>query len=356
MGWEVFVLAHVWYEVNILLLPVLVMQGESLHSVDPLLIPGEFNPHWPIIVLYHRSQYSSDDPGDTGGHYEVIYYVPAAGGRTSFFYPDHITYPHLAHLASQGLSSTAQDRARAAMVAYDARNLRVRVWKQDEAVGVSTRTLKRTARRPAHNIVGVVAQVVERTEGHPAYRVLTAHGMINTLLPSNCLVHMTEGNPQVAPIVSDLRSRLAEVQHRETAILKEAFTELTIDAAYEADVARRSAPIVLPRPRVQPSRAQTLEPLAAAAAAASAAQVAKRAKQHMVKIIGERRLEYKVQWSLPEANPVVTWQRKTHLDLRAEYFDLVVAWSRAQIQNLLAQGNAEQAERMDEDQQSVVSA
>jgi hypothetical protein len=238
------------------------------------------------------------------------------------------------------------------MVAYDARNLRVRVWKQDDVVGVSTRTLKRTAKRPAHNIVGVVAQVVERNEGHPAYRVLTAHGMINTLLPSNCLVHMTEGNPQVAPIVSDLRSRLAEVQDRETATLKEAFTELTIDAAYEVDIARRSAPVVPPRPRVQPSRAQTLDPLAAAAAAASAVRVAKRAKQHMVKIIGERRLEYRVQWSLPEANPLITWQRKTHLDQRAEYSDLVLAWSSAQ---LLGE-NAEQAEGMNEDQQSVISA
>ena len=183
MGWEVFVLAHVYHEINILLFPVLSMAGDIIREVTPVLIPAEFNPRWPIIVVYHLSSYSHTEAGETGGHYEVIRYHPAALSEpaTSLFYPHHIAYPHLCRLVALGLSSAVQDAAREAMVAYDARHLRVRVWAQDDVVGVSTRSLKRTVKLPAHNIVGVVAQVVERGEGHPAYRVLTTHGMINTL-------------------------------------------------------------------------------------------------------------------------------------------------------------------------------
>ena len=215
-------------------------------------------------------------------------------------------------------------------------------------MGVSTRTLKRTSKRPAHNILGVVAQVVGREPGQPAYRVVTAHGMINTLLPSNCLVHITEGNPQAAPTIIGLRGRLAQVQDRETGTLRGAFAEVTIDAAYEADIANRSAPAAIHRPRTQPSRKRTLDPLATAAAAASAVEVTQRAKQHMVKIIGERRLEYRVQWSLPEADPVITWQRKSQLDNRAEYMIMVLDWKARDLGD-----NTEVSQRNDEEMSEV---
>ena len=181
LGWDVFVLAHVRFEINVLLLPVMAQRGNKIMEILPILLPGEFNPHWPFIVLYHRSHYAHDYEGETGGHYEVITWNSphGDGGIVSLFPPDHIVYPHLALLASQSLSITAQSLAVAQMVAYDARTARARVWKRDEVVGVSTRALKRTAKRPTHNIIGVVAQVVERNLGHPSYRVLTIHGLVD---------------------------------------------------------------------------------------------------------------------------------------------------------------------------------
>jgi hypothetical protein len=336
MGWEVFVLAHVFHEVNIILLPVVQTPNEIFSGITPVLIPGELNADWPIIVLYHRSHYSYDDPADSSGHYEVLFYQPAAEFEpvTSMFSPQHIAYHHLTRIAAQALSSTAQDRARASMVAYDALSVNNRVWAQDDVVGVSTRTLKRTAKLPAHNIVGVVAQVVETSPGHPAYRVLTEHGLIDTLLPTHCLVTITEGNPQVVPTVTLLRDRLAQVANRESATLKAACLEVTIAQAHARDLAKRGPPAPVASRRTQPSRARTLTPLADAAAAASAVedaiQVTQQAAQHMVRIVGERRLEYHVEWSLPEAQPERTWQRKTQLDSRLEYMSMVQRWRRQQ--------------------------
>ena len=122
------------------------------------------------------------------------------------------------------------------------------------------------------------------------------------------------------------------MQDRETATLKGALTELTILAAHEADISLRAPSAVRPQPRVQPSRARGLNPLVDAAAAASAIEVAQRAQQHMVRIIGERRLDYQVEWSLPEGSPEVTWQRKAQLDRRAEYYPLVRVWQERRLE------------------------
>ena len=128
-----------------------------------------------------------------------------------------------------------------------------------------------------------------------------------------------------------LREQLTVLPNRQSATLKEAFPIIDIEALYAADIARRTARAPPPRARQQPSRALALAPLAAAAAVASAREDAiatsQRAYQHMVRIIGENRLNYRVQWSQPEAKPAETWERKTVLEHRYEYMEMVWRWN-----------------------------
>ena len=143
---------------------------------------------------------------------------------------------------------------------------------------------------------------------------------------------MTEGNAQVVPIVAALRERLAGVADRESATLRDAFRTVTIEKALVLDLAKRRPAAPVPPSRVQPSRVRSRAPPADAATAASAreeaVQVSQQASQHMVRIISERRLDYKVVWSLPEADPVVTWERKGKLNTREEYRVMVETWER----------------------------
>ena len=117
-------------------------------------------------------------------HYEVVCWKdPVTGDLTSHFKTSHPAYLHLQRLIRHEVAAHASWVARQHMVeTYDA-NVRVRRF--NRLVGMRTNaSTKRTKKKPVLNIPALIIEVIEdsrdnhRPSRHPAYRVLTRHGLI----------------------------------------------------------------------------------------------------------------------------------------------------------------------------------
>jgi hypothetical protein len=223
LGWDFLVLASFRGNVNILVLPVLTVEGstEGLCGIEPRLIGNHFVPDKDILCAYHRctvpaaaegqasqrpARTPALPPGELGGHYEAIAWKSAESGQpvVTRFEPGHPGHARLARLCSEALATMHSDSARDRMEDNYNRQLVVRQFKVMEGVGVRTAQGKRVSKqRGSFNLPAVIIQVVEnpvfgkQRRGQlprESYRLLTQFGLISTLVKADDLTQLTLNN------------------------------------------------------------------------------------------------------------------------------------------------------------------
>jgi transposase InsO family protein len=343
MGWEIFVLLHINFRVNIFILPFTstnsVSSSDDIHerpdgeeqeqpeqmSSDFTIIPSRIDDSLPSVVILHRAHVNvvtddnlHEEDIESGGHYEVLFVSEARGERTSKIPLEHPAHSLLRRIGRDRVAETVMNRSRKKMEEQYNRNIKVREFKEGEAVGVRTNTIQKgRAKKPrAHNLPALVIGVVQRDGGthQPLYHCLTQYGRIKPLLQASDLVDITEGNHK--DVYTDLRTKWMEAKAEKRSMTS--FFGITLETARSLAILERSPKASPPR-RQQPTR---IDPIAQAAAG----EVTRAAAQHMVRIIRERSTQYQIEWSLPDSNPERTWESKQRIDSRAEYKDMVLEW------------------------------
>jgi transposase InsO family protein len=357
LGWEYLVLAHVKHRVNILVVPIMssevateeweggdvtTVAAELVH-IEIQLIPYQFDPQRPFIVVYHRSYHriftaatQPETHSTSGGHYEVVCWSGAERDqRQSLIPPGHPAYSHLQRLAQERLAAHASEKAQQSMETYYNAGINVRQFQALEAVGLRTNTSKkRTKKRSVHNIPALIVEVYENQQDggavtrQPMYRCLTRHGFIDRAVKVDGLVDISENNH--AEVFEQLRSQAQEALSSSQS-MREWFRErtLTLERALEEELKSVEQPARAVGRR-QPQRAVEVAVVESDGVASTEQTTA--ALQHMVRIVAQQGKRYRVEWSQPEEAPERTWELMSKLDSRAEYVELVLAWRAQQEQ------------------------
>jgi hypothetical protein len=342
MGWEIFVLLHINAKVNIFILPFTstnLFSSADIHERDSgeedveqpeqigaefTLIPSRIDDSLPCVVILHRSHVTlvtgedlHEEEEHSGGHYEVLYVLEANCRRTSRIPLDHPAHALLRRIGRDRVAEMVMTNSRQKMEEQYNRNIHVREFKEGEAVGLRTNSIRKGRSKPlrAHNIPALIVGVISRGGNrHLLYRCLTAYGLIKSSQQASDLVDISEGNHQ--EVYNQLRGLFAELKESKEKIDK-AWPRVSVDEARAGSLLLHRTPPSPPPRRQQPPR---VDP----AAAAVANEVAKAATQHMVRILRERGTQYQIEWSQPESNPERSWESKRKIDTRAEYKDMVL--------------------------------
>ena len=349
LGWEFFVLAAAHHRVNILLTPV-VITGEPIEAVEPMLIPPRFDETAPVIVIYHRAFYglpdsaSSSDSSDIGGHYEVLFCNDEETGlAVSRFTAGAAAWSHLRRLAYSVLAKSADTAARASMEYYYNLNIKVRDFAIGDAVGVRTNATKqRTKKRGVLNVPALVVAASDNvrsggaTTGQRMYTCLTKYGVIDTQIKVDGLTYVSANNH--AALYDELRN---ELDH-DTWQVK---ARITMETAVMAFLAERANVSPVPPPRQQQHRAgkavgadggrddggamaddevkeADVQLPSQRAQAVGDTLSAWQAQQYPIRIVRQSGLRYQVEWNEPPGER--TWVSVARWNTLAMYKDLVL--------------------------------